>query len=151
MNVQVRNHPTDQFNSFYASLTSQSSNTNTLKSPWDCFTDLENTIFGLTGITTHLNQQTALLQKISTEISSIESDLALIQSRSTDPEPKRKRKILKPKKTQSRTAMHKVLNNDDTADDDLDVEIIIAGVPRRIVSKRLNSLAKYDPNRGFRL
>lgn len=96
-------------------------------SAWDCFSNFECTMQSLTGINFQLDQQTEMLLKISSELMSIETDLAAIQSRPSDPKPKKNRKIMKPRKTSSRTIMHKILSHD-VGDDSLDAEVFVPGL-----------------------
>lgn len=131
MYAQVNNKIDYPENKLSASPYSQPLNDNTEKSSWDCFNGLEETLKDLNGVNYRLDQQSELLMKISTELKSIETNLVNIQKTPLNSEPIRRKKILKPRKTHSRTIMHKILNTD-TQNDDQEVEIIVPGIKRQI-------------------
>ena len=125
MYAQVSNNFTNTINNLQDLFNSQPVHKNSAQSTWDCFNNLEDTIQGLSGINFQLDQQTEILMKISNELKSIETDLSVIQTKPASSLPQRRRKILKPRKTQSRTIMHKILDTDSFTDDDLEAEIIM--------------------------
>lgn len=139
MNNQVRTFNMDQFNAVFTSISSQSYQPDPFMSFGSCFSSLDTTLQSLTGLNSQLDQQTEFLLKISNELKSIESNLADIESLSTNFEPERKRKILKLRKTASRTPMHKIFNHDDACDADLGVEVVVCGIQRDTVMERKKS------------
>ena len=104
----------------------------TVSSPWDCFSDMNKAIQDLTNLNSQIYDQMAFLKQISTQVKSIEVHLNQYQTNSSPVITERKRKIIKPRKTNSRTIMDRILNKDDQLKDNILTEIVVPGFLRKV-------------------
>ena len=77
-----------------------------------CFDNLESSILSFVDMNKHLSAQTEILRKLSIELQSIEADVTTSAKKQSGELPRRARKILKLKRTKSKSLMSKIFERE---------------------------------------